>query len=336
MALAAAEQVFVCRERLASFLGIAEPERVLFTMNTTYALNLALKGLLRAGNHVLISELEHNAVRRPLCRLRQDKGVSFDTFPVIGLSESSILNGIRQRIRPNTAAVICTHASNICSASLPVAKIGALCHQTGLKFIVDAAQSAGILPLQADAMHIDALALPGHKSLYGIQGCGVLALGRRITLETLWEGGSGLHSRDEEMPPDLPERYEAGTLPTPAIVGLSEGIRFVRSEGMDAIASHEKQLFAAAAERLAALPRIQIYASDTPGAVLLFRHAKIPSDALAAHLAKNGICVRAGLHCAPMAHKALHTPPDGAVRISFGYYNTLSDIDALWQALRSE
>ena len=335
-ALAAAGQIYSCREALSAFLGLGAPERVLFTLNTTHALNLAMKGLLRQGDHVLISELEHNAVLRPLQRLREDRGVSFDVFPVLGHSETALLRALRRLIRPQTRAVICTHASNICAATLPIGAIGALCHRYGLLLIVDAAQSAGHLPIDMQAMQIDALAIPGHKGLYGIQGCGALLLGPSLTLDTLLEGGSGVDSLSPHMPKEPPERYEAGTLPTPAIAGLLEGVRALVEESDGAIVAHEQMLYRAALERLLELPDIQLYGHEKTGTVLLFNKIGTPSTTLAQRLAARGICTRAGLHCAPMAHRALQTPPDGAVRISFGRYNTVAELDALRQALKEE
>jgi cysteine desulfurase family protein len=335
LALAAAEQIFSCREALSSFLGVGAPERILFTQNTTYALNLAIKGLLRQGDHVLISELEHNAVRRPICALAAKGKITFDVFPVFGLTQDELLSHLAQKLTPNTRAVVCTHASNICSIVLPIAEIGALCRRRGIQLIVDAAQSAGFLPIDMNAMQIDALAAPGHKSLYGIQGCGFLAIGENFTLEPLIEGGSGVDSLPAEMPEAPPERYEAGTLPTPSIVGLLEGVRSLTNGGVAACAARERELFLAARERLSSLLDISIYAPEHVGSVLLFNKNGIPAAELGRHLSSNGICVRAGLHCAPMAHKALGTPDGGAVRVSFGRYNTLSDVDALWQALRS-
>ena len=244
-----------------------------------------------------------------------------------------MLREIEQRITPSTRAVICTHASNICSAVLPIAEIGAICRQHGLLLIVDAAQSAGILPIDMTAMHIDALAIPGHKALYGIQGCGALLLGERLSPAPLMEGGSGVDSLSAGMPADPPERYEAGTLPTPAIVALAEGIRSLDGQ-LPEIAQREQMLISAARERLSALPDIELYAADLPGSVLLFNRRGVPAAETGRLLAQHGICVRAGLHCAPMAHKALGTPEGGAVRISVGRYNTLAHMDALWKALK--
>lgn len=334
LALKAAERIYRCRELLSDFFDVGDPARVLFTQNTTYALNLALKGLLPAGSHILLSELEHNAVYRPIRELAERGLLTYELFPVIGLTDAQILSGIRARLHRDSAAVVCLHASNICSRVLPIREIGELCHQKGLLFLVDAAQSAGRIPISLSAMHIDALAVPGHKSLYGIQGCGALLLGDRILPKPLVEGGSGVDSLSPVMPELPPERYEAGTLPTPAIVGLGEGIEFLRERGMADIEQRERALFLALAERLLSLPGFRIFERESPGAVLLFEKAGVPAVTVAAALAARGICVRAGLHCAPLAHRALGTPAGGAVRVSFGAFNTLREVDSLWRALK--
>ncbi len=336
LALAAAEQIYSCREALCELLGAPSPERILFTQSTTYALNLAIKGLLKPGDHVLISALEHNAVRRPVCRLAAEGKITYDVFPVFGSEPQKLLTDIEARLRPETRAIVCTHASNICSLTLPLKAIGELCQRKGLLFVVDAAQSAGVYDINMENMHIDALAVPGHKALYGIQGCGVLALSERMLLDTLVDGGSGIDSLSSEMPTDPPERYEAGTLPTPAIVGLLEGVRSLRDETAADVARREQSLYLALRERLEALAHIKIYAAEYVGSVLLFNHQRICSTDVGQYLSGKGICVRAGLHCAPLAHEALRTPESGAVRVSFGRYNTLSDVDALWRALKFE
>lgn len=334
LSLASAEKIYDCRAALSSLFGVGSPERVLFTHNTTHALNLAIKGLCHPGDHVLISELEHNAVRRPLCRLRRENGICFETFAVIGLSSAQILTEISRRLRPQTRAVICTHASNICSVSLPLAQIGALCREKKLLFVVDAAQSAGHLSIDMLQMDISALAIPAHKGLYGIQGAGALALAEGIAPEPLWEGGSGSDSLAEEMPDLPPERYEAGTLATPTIVGLLAGVHFVQERGIDTLAAHEKMLFRAARERLESIPALTVYERDAQGAVLLFNHIGLSPQEIAHALAREGICVRAGLHCAPLAHEALGTAPRGAVRLGFGAFNTVAELDTLWRVLR--
>ncbi len=334
LSLACAEKIYDCRVALSDFLGIQAPERVLFTQNTTHALNLALKGLFRQGDHVLISELEHNAVRRPLCALRRERGISFECFPVVGLSPAQIMDGISRRIRPNTAGVVCTHASNICSISLPLTEIGAFCHARKLLFVVDAAQSAGHLAIDIQQMRISALAAPAHKALYGIQGAGILLLGESVEPIPLFEGGSGIDSLSEEMPALAPERYEAGTLATPAIVGLLAGIAFVKECGLSNLCAWEKTLFRAARERLESIPALTVYEREAEGAVLLFNHAEYTPEEIARRLARENICVRAGYHCAPLAHEAIGTLARGAVRLGFGAFNTLADLDALWNALK--
>ena len=336
LALASAERIYACREALADFLGLGAPERILFTYNTTHALNLVLKGFLKRGDHVLISELEHNAVRRPLCRLREEGVITFDTFPVVGKSHEELLAGVAERVRPSTVAIVCTHASNICSLTLPIEKLGAYCHSHGLRFIVDAAQSAGHMPIDMQRMHIDALAAPGHKALYGIQGAGILALCEGFELCPLMEGGSGVDSLSEQMPQLPPERYEAGTLATPAIAALLAGVEFVKKRGLDAIAEHEAMLYRAARERLESLPGLRVHLPEQEGAVLLFSHERLCATELGQRLSKAGICVRAGYHCAPLAHRALGTPDGGAVRVGFGVFNALSDVDALWRALKQQ
>ena len=337
LAMASAERIFDCREAAARLLGVEDPGNIVFTMNTTYAINMFLKGLLRAGDHVLISDLEHNSVFRPICKMAKAGMIEYDIFPsMCGLDKASptrICAGIARRMKPNTRLVICTHQSNICSYTLPVGEIGAFCHRHGLLFAVDAAQSAGHLPINMKDMNIDALTAPGHKGLYGIQGVGLLALSQAIPLETLVEGGSGILSLDSEMPELLPERLESGTLPTPAIAGLLRGIETISHIGTDAIGEHERMLFRSARERLNEINGITIYVPQYEGSTLLFSHAFLPSEELASRLGKLGICTRGGYHCSPLGHATVGTPENGAVRISFGLGNSPSDIDRLMAAL---
>ena len=329
LSLACAERIYDCRVALSELLGVGAPERVIFTQNTTHALNLAIKGLFRQGDHVLISELEHNAVRRPLCTLRRERGITFEKFPVVGLTPAQILGEITRRLRPQTAGIVCTHASNICSISLPLAEIGRLCQEKKLLFVVDAAQSAGHLAIDMQKTQISALAAPAHKGLYGIQGAGILALAEGIAPTPLLEGGSGSDSLSEEMPALPPERYEAGTLPTPAIAGLCEGIKLIKSIGTEAINDYECDLYRYALERLLNISGVTVYTPEYVGAVLLFNKDGKSPEELASLLNANGICVRAGYHCAPLAHNTLGTADTGAVRMSFSIFNKKSDIDAL-------
>ena len=337
LAMAAAEEIYRCREVAAAFFG-ASAERVIFTLNTTHALNIAIKGLLRAGDHAVCSDMEHNSVYRPLWKL-QKAGVitldTFDTYPHLPhVSPELILSSLSARITPLTHMVVCAHASNICSATLPIAEIGAYCHRRGILFVVDGAQSAGALDINVDAMHIDALCVPGHKGLYGPQGTGMLILGKDVRMETLMEGGNGTDSLLGSMSEEPPERYEPGTLQTPAIAGLRTGIEYVSSVGIDVIRAHEAQLYRRAWSELADMRGVTVYAPTRAGSVLLFSVKGISSEEIGKRLDENGICVRPGFHCSALGHRTLGTPREGAVRVSFGYKNTERDADALVRAVK--
>ena len=338
LSMAAATAVFGCRESLARLLGVPSPENVIFTLNTTHSLNMAIKGLLRPGDHVIISDLEHNSVWRPVFRLAEQGGIEYDVFRSFAGDERRssvrICASIAKLLRPNTRMVVCLHSSNICSAQLPVDDIAAFCHRHGLLFVLDAAQSAGHLPLDMTASGVDVICAPGHKGLLGPPGCGVLALRDGLTLDTLTEGGNGINSLEGEMPENPPERYESGTLPLPAVAGLMQGIRTVEQIGLENIRAHEAALYTALLDRLSGLPGVRVYAPEHVGSVLLFNVGDMPSDKVGRQLDRRGICVRSGFHCAPLAHRTLGTPKHGAVRVSFGIYNTLSDLDALWNALK--
>ena len=342
LSLEAAKEIYACREAAASLFG-AEPERVIFTLNTTHALNLAIKGPVGQGKrdgggfHVLCSDMEHNAVYRPLYRLAAEGIIdldTFDTFPAAPVrTEDMILRSISAKIRPDTRLVVCAHASNICSAVLPVERIGALCRRRGIAFVVDAAQSAGAYDLDVDRMGITALCLPGHKGLLGPQGTGMLILGKGVVLDTLMEGGNGVDSLRGKMGEDSPERYEAGTLQTPAIAGLRAGLDYVRSVGVEAIQAHELELGRRLREGLMALPRVKVYAPHRIGAVTLFSVEGYTSEEVGRLLDREGICVRAGFHCSALGHKTLGTPEDGAVRASLGWFSRERDVEALLRAV---
>lgn len=334
---AAAQMVYDCRCALAKAFGAA-PERVIFTGGATHAINLALHGALRQGDHVLCSDMEHNAVFRPLYTLRERGIIEFDTFlspasdPHAGTAR--IITDAASKKRPNTRMLVCSHMSNIVSSVMPLSALGAFCKRHGILFCVDAAQSAGHLPIDMKQMQIDLLCIPGHKGLYGLQGCGALILGEDVELTPLMQGGNGVLSLSGEMPDLPPERYETGTLPTPAIAGLLAGIGEVNTRGISTIAAQDKHLYERARAMLSRFDGIRIYAPHCRGPVLLFSHAHIPADALGAQLDRRGICVRAGFHCAALGHGTLKTPDTGAVRLSFGMDTTPADLDALYGALK--
>ena len=336
LALKSAEAIYAARERIASLFG-GEVERVAFTMNTTYALNMAIKGIMGRGGHVLISDMEHNSVFRPIARLARDRRISYDIYPThkdgLPLSTNEIISGIIARLRPETRLVCAIHTSNICSYSLPISEIGALCRRHGIFFCVDAAQGAGHSDINMRRDSIDLLCMPGHKGLYSPQGVGILMLGDGISLDTLIEGGNGVSSLEAYMGSILPERHEGGTLPTPAIVGLSAGIDFLRSVGISSVSAHEKALWQKTFTGLCSIDGIRIYSKDDPGGVLLFNIDGMHPDEVGDALSERGFCLRTGYHCAPLAHKTLKTGEGGALRISFSVFNTEREVDLLINAV---
>lgn len=337
LSLAAANKIFECRSELASLFGVCDPSRIIFTQNATHALNIVIKGLLHEGDHVIISDIEHNSVLRPIQRLADKNIITYDVFKSRICEErrspTLICAEIARLVKRNTRLVICNHSSNICSASLPIAEIGAFCRRHGIFFAVDASQSAGALPIDVVKMNIDALCAPGHKALYGPQGSGFVILGEKTELETLIEGGSGTNSLEARMPEASPERYEAGTLPTPAIAGLCEGVKLIRRIGVSAIGQYERDLCRYAQEQLAAIKGVKIYAPEHLGSTILINQSGHSSEELSRRLNDVGICTRGGFHCTPLAHKTLGTLDSGGLRISFGIFNKRAHIDALCQRL---
>lgn len=339
LAFASAEAVFRCRQAVAELFSFPKPENVVFTWNATMALNMAIKGLVHRGEHVLISDMEHNAVFRPVYKLAKEGVIKYDVFPTFPLEtqgrDEKILAGIERLLTPRSKLLVCAHSSNICSSTLPLEKIGRLCRKKGLWFVVDAAQSAGHLPIDMPNMHIDALCVPGHKGLFGVQGSGALLLGEGIVADTILEGGNGVNSLEGKMPLSSPERYESGTLPTPALVGLYEGIRFVRSIGVEHIGEHVRTLNRKLQERLTNMEGIEVAVPNSVGGVLLFRSDAMSADRMGEKLNELGFCVRTGFHCAALAHKTLKTPPDGAVRVSPSIFTTAEEIELFADAVQS-
>lgn len=339
LALSAAKKIFECRELAAAFFGVGESERIFFTPNATYGINVVLKGALRRGDHVLISDLEHNAVWRPIHKMAVDGIITYDVFRTYAeegeISAHRICAEIARNIKPETRMVFCTHASNICSAVLPIKEIGELCDRLRVLFCVDAAQSAGHERINVDEMKIDALCVPGHKGLYGPQGSGLVALGKDVVLETLTEGGNGVDSLSPLMPDEAPERYEAGTLATPCIAGLSAGIRAVTEKGVEEISFGERQLISRLSDAIGSIKGVDVYAPWYDGSILLFNVRGIGSEVVATQLDRRGICVRGGYHCAGLAHKTLGTPEGGAVRVSVGTFNKPSEADTFARELLS-
>ena len=337
LSLAAAEAVYNVREQIAEFFGIQKPENVVFTQNCTAALNLAIAGVAKRGDHFLISDLEHNSVLRTVANLCRERGMSFDIFHALA-GDDVLLSEMERKRKPNTRAVICTHASNICPRILPITRIGALCKKLKILFIVDAAQSAGIYDISIMRDGISILCAPGHKGLYGPQGSGFAAFADDFDFSLFSAatyGGNGKNSAELDMGHEPPDSFEAGTLSTPAIVGLGEGLRFVRLRRREEIEELENQLFLHAGQSLRKIPRVKLYLPEAEkGSLLLLGFEGITPSLVAEKLSDHGICTRAGLHCAPIAHRTLGTGGD-ALRISFSAMNTAAEVETFAYILQT-
>ena len=328
MSLRAAETVYRCRENLARLFGIDNPENVIFTYNCTTALNTVIKGVLKSGDHVVISSLEHNAVARPLKYLKQTRGVSWSVAQVFENDDDRTLQSFRQAINGSTKLIVCTAASNVFGVRLPIARIAALCRIYHILFCVDAAQGAGILPLNVRETGIDFLCAAGHKGLYGPMGTGLLVINTDVLPEPLTQGGTGSLSRSLEQPDVLPDRYESGTPNLPGIAGLNEGIKFVLERGEERLLQYEMKLAQQLFDGLSRTPGVVLY-TQTPTAethvpVVSFNIEGADCEEVAALLdSRFGIAVRAGLHCAPLAHKSFGTEESGTVRAVMSAYSRL-------------
>lgn len=333
LAYEAAIRVHDCREEIASFFG-GRAENVVLTMNATYALNLAIHALARPNGTILISSIEHNAVLRPVAG---KKDCRYEIFSAKG-NEQAIMRAFREKLDRRPSLVVCNHVSNLCGLTLPVEKIGDLCRQRGIPFIIDASQSAGHRPLSLEASSADAICAPGHKGLYGLQGCGFVLFAdkyaeRAETLRPFLAGGNGVSSLETVMPEFLPERFEAGTLPTPSVASLAAGIREVKRRGIEAIASHEEGLAEQLLEGLSVIRGVTVYGSNDRGSTVLFNMDTVSPERLSEFLDGKGICLRAGYHCCPLGHQTLGTPDGGALRASFSIFNRRTDVEALLRAL---
>ena len=331
-AMAAADAAFDCRTELAELYHAESPEQVVFTMNATHGLNIAIKSLVPPGGRAVISGYEHNAVTRPLAALGAQ--VSVAAAPLF--RPEAVTAVFDRLIVPGTDAVICSHVSNVFGFVQPVEAVAAICRQRGVPFIIDASQSAGMLTMDLAALGAAFIAMPGHKGLYGPQGTGVLLCGKDVPVRTLLEGGTGSLSMQQEMPEFLPDRLEAGTHNMPGIAGLLAGVRFVRQLGPENICREERLLAHQAAEGLRRVPRLTVHALPDLAAqagVLSIIPEQMDAEALGAALAERGIAVRAGLHCAPLAHRTAGTLNTGTVRLSFSHWNTREEVDRLLEAV---
>ena len=319
LSLAAAEELWTARETAARLFGLDNPARAVFCENCTMALNMALKGLLSGGGHAVCSDVEHNAVMRPLHALSVSGVAAFSVAETDPENEEKTVENFRRAITPDTTVLCCTACSNVTGAGLPIRALGALARERNLAFVVDGAQAAGTLPLSMKRDNIDFLCLPGHKGLYGPMGTGLLLCGDRYPLCTWMEGGTGSQSLSYYPPEELPDRLECGTLNLPGICGLRAGMEFVEKRGIEAIAAAKRRVMAPVVEQLAENSRVTLCSaplSPQNAPLVTFTVAGVPSERVAEALAAAGVAVRAGYHCAPAAHAKCDTLDAGAVRVS--------------------
>ena len=334
------KNIFETRMLISNMFGATDCKNVIFTKNVTESLNIILKGYLKQGDHVLVSSMEHNAVMRPLVQLEKS-GISFTRIPCSETGELC-LEALPSLIKQNTKAIILTHASNVCGTVMPLASVGKFCKEHSLKFIVDSAQTAGILPINIEEAHISALAFTGHKGLLGPQGIGGFILSEDMVeeIEPLISGGTGSISHTESIPSFMPDKFEAGTLNIPGIIGMQASLDWINTKTIDALLHHELSLTEIFLKKLQPLEdagQIKIIGKKD----LINRTGIVSIQTLSADQSKvafmldseYNIMTRVGLHCAPYAHKTLGTYPEGTIRFSFGYSNTLSEIDAAATAL---
>ena len=333
MSMATSSAVYEVREKLARFFNLSEPENVVFTANTTHALNIALNSAVKSGSRVITTVLEHNAVLRPLYTLQKEKGCEILFFKPDMDDIFRTISDFRRRCEGCDVCVV-TSCSNVNGYRLPLCEIGKICREKGITFIVDGAQGAGYFDIDMQKQCIDMLCIPSQKGLYGICGAGALLGGKRWSdkMIPLVTGGSGVMSQSREMPPYLPERIEAGTLATVPIISMGAGVDFVKSVGTDEIYYRAFTCAGYLRERLFEIKGLDIYPSF--GSIVLFNVQNAQSDSVSQALDDCNIAVRSGFHCAPCIHEYLNTGDYGAVRVSFGAFNSIRDCECLLKCVK--
>lgn len=334
-ALEAARTVYNTRVKLARLFGCPWPDHVIFTANSTEALNIAISGLIRPGDHVITTDCEHNSVLRPLYRL-EEGGAALDVVPADRLGRVAY-EDLEALLRPDTRAVVCTHASNLTGNVLDIARIGEMARRRGAILIVDASQTAGALPIDMEAMGIDVLCFTGHKGLMGPQGTGGLCVRPGVEIEPWKVGGSGVHSYDRRQPREYPTRLEAGTLNGHGIAGLSAALDFLQEVGLEAIEAKERALMDRFYQAVSAMDGVTVYGDFSQArrsAIVSLNIRDYDSAAVSDELSETyGIATRPGAHCAPRMHRALGTTDRGAVRFSFSWFNTQDEVDEAIRAV---
>ncbi len=338
MALETTEQIYLCRKKLAEMFGVTSVENVIITYNCTMALNMAIKGLAKADTHFIISDLEHNAVLRPLEKLKK-QGIAEFSIACVENDAYKTVQNFKNCIRKNTVAIVCTGASNVFGIIPPYRMLARLAHRNNLLFIMDCAQVAGSLPINMMRDEIDILCCAGHKGLMGPTGTGMMMLRDGLELDTIIEGGTGSNSADKNQPENLPDRFESGTPNVQGIIGLSKALDYIKSVGIENIHYHEISLMRYLQKRLIQNRNIILYTDffdkrQSLMPIISFNVKNKHSEEVAEFLSSEGIAVRAGLHCAPLAHRKFKTDGSGTVRISPSIFTKKSDIDFLINSVR--
>lgn len=323
----AAERIYESRECLAMHFGFDKPENIVFTYNATYALNLAMRVKIPSGAHVLCSDIEHNAVIRPLHLMKSEGLIDYSLFS----TDENIEENIKSLITPNTRAIVSTLVSNVTGKRIPLEILSRVAKERDLILIADASQAAGHESIDLEKTPCDCLCAPGHKGLFGIQGTGFVIFGKGDFAPPFIVGGGGSNSKSPEMPDIFPDSHEAGTLSTPSISSLGRGVEFINRVGIEEIAFKERQITEKLKEGLSLIKGIKLY--DTEGGIVLFNLGGLEESRVCARLDDYGICVRGGLHCAPSAHMKLGTEKIGAVRVSVSYFNSLKETDVFLKTI---
>ena len=335
-ALSESRIIYDTRAALAQLFGAESPERIAFTANSTESLNIAIKGVLNPGDHVITTALEHNSVLRPLFEL-EDRGVELTILPADAMG-NILYEDFEKEIRPNTKAIVTTHGSNLTGNLLNIQQIGSIARKHGLIYIVDASQTAGVFPIDVQQMHIDILCFTGHKGLLGPQGTGGIYVREGTEVRPLLSGGSGVQTYLRSHPPQMPTALEAGTLNGHGIAGLGAAIRYLQETGLDVIRKKEQELMRMFYDQVREIPGITVYGDFTARdrcAIVSLNIRDYDSGEVSDALSdRYGIATRPGAHCAPLMHKALGTVQQGAVRFSFSHYNTIEEINIAGSALR--
>jgi cysteine desulfurase family protein len=335
-ALSAARAVYGVRQHLADWFGCLRADHVVFTPNSTAALNIAISGLLQPGDHVISTDWEHNSVLRPLYRLRE-QGMGLDFLPANSLGQLDYTR-LEQLLRPNTKAVVCTHASNLTGDLADIGRVGTFAHNHGLLFILDASQTAGAFPIDMSAQRIDVVCFTGHKGLLGPQGTGGLCVGEGVDIRPWLVGGTGVQSFLETQPEEWPTRLEAGTLNSHGIAGLGAALDYLEARGPNTVRLHECGLARRFYEAVCKIPGVTVYGDFVQkerAPIVTLNIGQYDSALVSDELAERfGVATRPGAHCAPRLHRALGTTEQGAVRFSWSWANTEAETDAAAEAVR--